>query len=305
MMQNSRHPEDARPRLQEIRTKEDLLPWRRADSLEACALYWLPVKPPPAPKGQIQWQIEFYDRLTARLAKDRDLRPESFMQMLTLQDYAMDDFLRNAQKLNPVMGLSRKPDAPLPKLPTMDDIRPMQQNQGGFRMGDWMPDYSYWFTGKQERFQRELFFGYGGMTTLFLAPDPNTEPPEVKVPAAISQHPVMKRWFGEDFDPAAVHRQSYALIDEFLEKSVKCFGAGLEDDPQYPGLLYVLPRLTTTDFFSAKPEAVAQWFEVFDGYLTESPADKGALLALKEDSDETLIEILLEMREEGWVYPDA
>jgi len=292
------------PRLEEIRTKEDLLPWRRADQLTSCALYWLPMAAPPAPEGQRKWQIEFYDRLTAALAESRGLRAESFLQMKTLEPNLMNDFLRFARELNPVMGLSRKPGADLPRLPTMDDIRPMQQNQAGFNFGDWMGDYSYWFVAKQERRQRELFFGHGGMTTIFLPPDPKTEAPEVNIPPAVAEHAVFKRWFSKDFDPSAMHQQSYALLDDFLEKSVKYFGAGLEDDPQYPGLLYVLPLLTTREFFGAKPETIGEWFEIFDGYLTESPSDKGALLALAEDSDEMIMDILLAMREEGWVYPE-
>ena len=45
------------------------------------------------------------------------------------------------------------------------------------------------------------------------------------------------------------------------------------------------------------------WFTVFDGYLVESPGDKGVLLMLKKpDFDEELGKLMKQMREDGLVY---
>jgi hypothetical protein len=48
-----------------------------------------------------------------------------------------------------------------------------------------------------------------------------------------------------------------------------------------------------------------KWFGLFDLYVNESPDDKGLLLASKTDLDEDLIEMLKEMREEDFVYPEG
>ena len=46
------------------------------------------------------------------------------------------------------------------------------------------------------------------------------------------------------------------------------------------------------------------WLELFPVYMRESPEDKGFLLATSLDVEEDLVEMLREMREEGWTYPE-
>ena len=80
------------------------------------------------------------------------------------------------------------------------------------------------------------------------------------------------------------------------------FAADLEDDPQYPGLLFVLPLLGSEDFFAADPNEIDKWFSLFQVYWRESPEDNGIVLAAREDIEEDLDAILEQMRAEGLEY---
>ena len=103
-------------------------------------------------------------------------------------------------------------------------------------------------------------------------------------------------------DPNRTMQESFSLLDGFLDKSKELFGKGLEDNPEYPGILFILPLLATQDFFARPEEEVKQWFELFDVYVGESPVDQGVLLAAGFEIEPLLIEILAEMRDAGQGY---
>ena len=198
------------------------------------------------------------------------------------------------------LGLSRRPgeEVTFPAPPSEEDVYAFGDGSKKFSMSEYVADYMYWFLDKSPVPQRELFFGHGGMTTLYIPPDPATEAPEIAFTPGMMKHPMFKK-----FDVQRVHQQTFSLQDGFLQKSKELFGEDIKNDPQYPGMFFILPLLETRHFFAADDETVENWYSLFEVYIRESVLDKGVLVASKHDLDEPIIEILKAMREEGWVYP--
>jgi hypothetical protein len=203
-----------------------------------------------------------------------------------------------AIEFRPIPGICRRPGAAMPKPITEDDIAELIKGKK-FEFNDWVADYTYWFVNKLAARQRELFFGHGGMVNMFLKPDKKTEPPIVPFsPAMRSAFPIFQK-----FDIDAQVAQTFALADEFQDKSKKLFGNGLENDPQFRGLRFILPLLNAQNFFNEVPGEREKWFQLFDVYINESPADNGILLASAKDLDEPIIDLVRQMREENLEYP--
>lgn len=273
-------------------------PWRRAKQMTQCWLYWAPVHSFPVSLEQRQWFLKFFDRLITALGQ-QGLGPEIFLQLKTIQPALNDAFHGSALDFLPIAGLGRRPAGVLPTKLTADDVKAMQDGKKKFEMDEYLGDYCYWFLNKVERKQRELFFGHGGMTIIFVKPDKKTQPPAFRIPTAISSHP-----FFQQVDLSKMMTCSASMTDGFTVKSKELFGKGLESLPQYRGLLFVLPLLASKDFFAQSAEEVSKWFELCDVYVNESPADNGILMAAKNDIEELVTEIVEKLRDEGMEYPE-
>lgn len=288
-----------RQRLQPVVGEKDYLPWVRAWKMEDCFLFWLGVAEFPCSPEEKQWAIEFLSRFSSRLSEEHSLRGEVFLQYKTIGEADAKEFLKYRRKCLTLMGLGRRPGASIPTLPTGEDLQKIVKDGKPFDLNQWVGDYSYWFIMKQPERQRELFLGLGGMTTIFLPPDPKTKAPKLPfTPALRAAHPAFKK-----FDVDAVHEATYAMEDAFLEKSKALFGAGLEEEVQYDGLAFILPLLDSGHFFAVTPELREKWFELFDVYVHESKSDKGFILAFKKDFEPLLLEVLESMHEDGLRYP--
>ncbi|HLW86631.1 MAG TPA: hypothetical protein VKR60_15545 [Candidatus Sulfotelmatobacter sp.] len=275
--------------------ERQIRPWSRAQNLTRCFLYWIPVHSFPVPALQRDWLLTFLDRWGRVAAKQLSLRAELFLQLQSVQPNLSDALVKCAPDFNPVFGLSRRPGGGLPPLPTQQDVKAMQRGEKAFSFSDYAGDYCYWFLAGAEDKQRALFFGQGGLTTLYLKPGPAPAVPKVRLPKAMQEHPFFK---DADEKMAAASR----LSSPFLKKSKELFGAGLESSPQYPGILFIVPLLASADFFSRPEEEVKSWFDLFDIYVRESPVDRGILLATKPDLEEAMAEIVREMKAEGMEY---
>ena len=295
-------------RLTPMDRSADLLPWRRASQLTRCFLYWIPVNAFPIPSTQRDWLMEFFTRWT-ELMKQLGLRSEVFLQYKIVYPDLMKPLLNNMMELIPVMGLGRKPGAPLPEFPSPAEVEQMTKKmfdtlQQGKDVDlpdatQYMPDYSYWFLDKSEKQQRQLFFGHGGLSVTFLKPDPNTSPPPLPFTAAQRQKIPELQHVEKNF------ARANSLKDGFLAKSKEFFGGGLEEEPQMKGIPFVLPLLDSADFFSQPAEVVEKCFQLFAVYVRESPADKGVLLAFHDDLEENLIGLLKGMKDQKLTYPEA
>jgi hypothetical protein len=294
-------PEVARSesRLTPLDRNRELRPWQRAAQLTRCFLYWMPVNGFPIPADQRLWILQFFSRLSDLLTKKHQLRAEVFVKFKVIYPGLLNTFLKNSREYHPMLGLGRKPGAQLPAIPTVEDLQPLIEGREKFDFGKYTGDYCYWFVNKFEKRQREDFFGHGATLTLFLKPDPATVAPKLPfTPELRKKSEVLRR-----FDPDPLIAKAFALKDGFLSQSKQLFGVGLEHEPQYKGLLFVLPLLGTQDFFGQPAEEAEKWFQVFDVYINESPTDNGIVMAFKSDIEEDLVALLQEIRDEGFNYP--
>lgn len=294
---------DARPRstsrLQEIDRSRDLLPWRRAEQMTRCYLYWLPVTAFPLRAAQRTWLLHFLNGFGEILSTKFGLRPEVFLQFKTVPPL-MDVFLNTAHAFGPFHGLTRRPGSRPPKLVDETDLDDISKGKKKFKFNDYCPDYAYWFVFKAFRKQMEAFFGHGGISAMFLKPDPATVPPKLPIPQAVRD----KIDLFKQFDVDGAVAGAFALKDPFLAKSKEMFGSDLASDARFKGLLFTMPLLATADFFSAPAEQIENCFKLFDVYINESPTDQGVLLASKYSMEDDLIALLQKMKEDGMPYPE-
>jgi hypothetical protein len=240
----------------------------------------------------------FFDRLMDLLTSQFELRIELFLQYRTAQKI-LPHFLKMSHAFSPMVGLNRKPGATFPPRITKEALEPVAKGEKEFNLHEWIPDYCYWFLNKADRNQRKEFLGYGGLTTILLRPDSNTKPPELPFTPGVRKLELFQM-----FDIDGILAQGFALKDGFLQKSKELFGAGLEDEPEYPGIPFVLPMLCADDFFHQPQEVCDKWFQLFDVYVSESESDNGILMASKLDFEDPLISLLEQMNREGWVYSE-
>lgn len=285
-------------RLSEI----SILPLVRSTRMSECALYWLPIYTDPLSWREKQWLMAFFDLLDEMLVKKYGMRQESFLQMKLVAPLgAPKDLLHaNQKELMPMLGLSRKPGAKLPPIPTEEDLKPVMEGKQKFEFNDHVGDYVLWFLSRQERFRRDLFLGFGGYTMMYLAPDPATEPPPLPDSPAFNEHPAIKQ-----YDVRELWSTVHLLSDGFGARSKVVFGKGLEDDSGFEGIPFIIPRMNALDYREATADEIAGMFTVFDVYIQEAPADTGMLIASKLDLDEDLRDVLDKLREAGIEHPSA
>lgn len=289
----------ARARLEPHDKTALLRPFSRAKRLQDMALYWLPVSGYPLPSRERSWLLAFIRCLKATLAAQKQLRLETFLQFKTVYPDLQDRFINRSQEYQPLTGLLLAPGAKMPDAPDIKQIEDEVKKGGAVDVKQWMADYCHWFLAKKDEPQLQDFFGSGGMTLLFLKPDPNTQPPELKIPKIMRTHPAFR-----NAELESTRAVAYSLQDKFLNQSKEVFGELIRDHTSYKGIPFILPLLKSPDFFRATPEQRVRWFEVFDVYCTESKEDKGILLALKDtEFDDSLIAIVKQLKDQGMVYP--
>jgi hypothetical protein len=277
----------------------DLLPFRRAEEVQRCFLYWAPAGPFPIPAGQRQWWLQFLDKLAETAGGRLGLRAETFLQVKPASEEPLSRaLLANMEEFVPLTGLSRRPGTKPPEPDLQQDVADLQAGRKKYNVNDYVTDFCYWFVDKSGAKQREALFGHGAMNLLFLKPDPKTQPPEIPKIRAVRESAAFQ---GVDLDRMA--SQAYSLKDGWLAKSRELLGADLANHPHYRRIPFVVPLLSTQDFFSQTEEEVKKWFEIFDIYLGESPMDKGIVMASSVDFEKDLRELLHQMKEQGLKYP--
>jgi hypothetical protein len=279
-----------------------LRPFRRATSLADYFLYWLPVKAKPLPVQQRIWLDSFLSRLSAHLTAKRGLRAEVFLEYKTIYPDLMDLFLDLSLELLPLLGFGMKPGVPLPRIPTLEDTKLLGEGKP-FNFGDYIGDFVFWFLGKDERRERESFFGYGGMTIMYLPPDPAIAAKKLPISPRLREHPVFRELFAQ-IDPDKVVARGKSLTDQWLKLSMDLYGRDLPKSPQMKGIRFIVPLLKSADFTrdAQERDKLSQMCEV---YVRESSEDGGILLGSKTDFTEPLVQILDEMSEAGMEYPEG
>lgn len=299
-------PDEAAPRaprthpgrLTPVDRTRELRPLQRARELKHCLLYWLPVPNFPVPRQEREWLLRFLERLAGTLEKDHQLTQEVFLDAKVILPDLHDAVNRTAMEFMPIMGLTYAPGDRLPKIPTEQDMEPITSGRRKFVINEWVPDYSLWFLSRDGVRQRETFFGHGGLTMGFQKAAASTIP-RIEFTPGMRRHEVFRV-----LDVDRLMGSFQAMASPFQQRSKDLLGEPLRDDPQFAGLRFILPRLRATLFFSTPAAEQQKWFELFEVYVTESPADRGLLIASRPDIEEDLIGIVQTMRDEGLFYQE-
>jgi hypothetical protein len=312
-----------------------LLPWRRAESMRSCSLFWIPVNLGSIPRGQREWLLEFFTRLSSHLSELSGLQAEHFMQMQVLDENEQlrKAFLNAVMKESPMLGRCWLPRGQQPIPASDQEVELLASKKKEFRPYDYAPQQAWWFLSRGADGLRERYLGYGGLTALFLNPDTeetlavaapaetqitipkflrnnpglrvlledfNPQKPH-QIPGFVRNHPAMKQVFSV-FDVDKMQEKTKALMSPFRDLTKEIFGVGIPRDLEYEGILFVLPRLASQDFFAQTDQQIRRWFEVFDVYVNESPEDEGIILACKDNLTSLIASIVGEMRSKGYRY---
>ena len=252
-------------------------PWIEASTIEDLHVLWLGVSGFPLRHEERTWLLEFLQRLSARLTEAGKLREEIFLQFAVASGPLEESFNRYSMQAQVLPGLSRKPGEVLQGKADVDTVRDELKESQSFDFSKWTSDYAVWFQHKSPQQQRELFWGYGGMSILLLPPDPALKSPRLpftpKFKAAVPMF--------QHMDIEAMVAGAVALNDSFLPRSKQIFGAGLEPEVDLKTVAFVLPALGSRHLVQATAEMRHEWFSLMDVYCRESVEDKGILLAFK------------------------
>jgi hypothetical protein len=196
-----------------------------------------------------------------------------------------------------------------------------------------MPASTYWFLDRNDVQLRQNYLGHGGMTILFrketetgnhsasvAPPVPLMIPKFLRanaqmmqlledfdfkkpagVPSFLRNHPGMKQVFST-LDVDHVQEKGNKLLSPFREQSKKVFGEDMEHDLHFEALPFILPRLSSQDFFAQTASQICRWFEVFAVYIAESGQDEGIVMGCKDNQTESIASIVAEMRDSGYRY---
>jgi len=276
-------------------------PWVKAESLTRCWLYWLPVTQFPSRQQERAWIRAFLYMLFQNLAGEK-LIPQSFIEMTHIHRFCQDEFIQCSLDLQPVFSFSRTPWAPMPAVISPEETDQIRSGEKPFVLSNYTDGYCYWIPKYDQKPFLDRFLGYGGVTILFPGPDPNTVAPPLRISPGVRNSPHFKEIFAMG-DPEAELNKALLLKHKFLGATKKLFGRGWEDRVEYRGLLFVLPRLRSSDFFSLEADVLANLFDASPLYFAESPPDRGMLLASNRSLDEMIGAIVAALKQEGIHFP--
>lgn len=281
--------------------KNLVAPWVRAESLTTSALYWLPVSGYPSRAQERAWLRAFLYALFEKLKEDK-LMPQCFMELHYIEKFCQDPFIQRCLDFSPIFSFSRKPWGPMPGPMSKEESDAIRNQEKPFVLSDYTHDRTYWIPKADPKPFLDEFLGFGGLTMLFPGPDPNCVAPPIKISPGVRRSPYFKDIFALG-DPETELNKALLLKHKFLAQTRKIFGRGWEERVEYRGLLFILPRLTSRDFFTLEPDVLAGLFDASPLYLAESQADNGVLLASLDPLDDIMIPVLEALRQQGLHFP--
>jgi hypothetical protein len=276
-------------------------PWVKAESLTRCHLYWLPVSSFPSRTQERAWLRAFLYSLFEHL-KSEKIMPQCFMELREINLHCQDAFIQRCLDLQPVFSFSRTLWSPMPGPPSQEEMDAVRNQEKPFVLSNYTHGQAYWIPKADPKPFLDEFLGFGGVTILFPGPDPNAVAPPVKISPGVRNSPHFKDIFALG-DPEAELNKALLLKHKFLGQMKKIFGRGWEERVEYRGILFVLPRLHSSDFFSMEQEVLDGLFEVSPIYFAESPEDRGVLLAAQEALDVTIAALVAALDEKGIQFP--
>jgi hypothetical protein len=313
-----------------------LLPWRWAESMRSCSLFWIPAKLASMPRGQHEWLLEFFTQLTNRLSESDDLHAEHFMQMQVIDgdQQLRKVFLNAMMRESPLLGRTWSPRARQPIPATQTEVDLLAAGKKEFHPYDYAPHQAWWFMSRDEAGLRKRYLGYGGLTVFLVKPSQDEDmppPPAVPdvpmiIPKFMRRDPGIKMLL-EDFDPKSSGRmpqflrnhrgmkpvfsnfdvdgqeqRTKSLMSPFRDLSKEVFGASMPRDLEFESIPFLVPRLASQDFFAQTEQQIRRWFDVFSVYINESPEDDGVIMACKDNLTPLIAAIVDQMRGKGYRY---
>ena len=106
----------------------------------------------------------------------------------------------------------------------------------------------------------------------------------------------------KQYDIKGLIDTSFSLQSPFLKKSKEHLGKGWEERLEYRGLLYVLPRWSSQDFFNLHEDEIKHLFEICDVYISESPVDQGVLVASSKPLQDKISKVIDDLKREDIVF---
>jgi hypothetical protein len=287
-------------RLSTVVRPPQLKPWRKAPDVPF-HFYWMPVSAFPTTFERKRWMVGFFEQFGETLRTRFNLAAEVFLHHKSVvADQA--SFVGNARKFRPMIGLARRPgSSSLPVFPAMEELQRLAKSGEIIDMTKYVGDLCHWFTMKLEREQRAIYQGCGGLSLIYRKPDPKVKPPEIPIPPQFRA----RMDFLKTIDLDAMLKGAFALTDEFLAKSKALFGKGLEQEPLYEALLYIVPLWTANDLFALTAPEIEAAFGLFDVYVRESPEDDGVLMASRTDFEKPMVQAIIALRQQGLLYPEV
>ena len=152
-------------------SREELFPWRRAESLHDSLVLWIPCSFLNMPESQRAWLTLFLDRWFSMLNSEHGLSEEFFMQMDTLQKdkELADKFNANLLREQPLMGHSISSLHGQPKSAPADvEIDRITTGKVKFDYHAMATPRACWFRGSDTAALRATYMGFGGMAILLL-----------------------------------------------------------------------------------------------------------------------------------------
>jgi hypothetical protein len=272
-------------------------PFAKAGGDLGYELFWIGIPAFPAPSTHRAWLMDFIARFNKAVEKEFAVRGELFLQFKTVIEVERR-FRKLAMEIFPWPGLSRKPGDRPPNPPSQKQMEEILDGKP-YDVRDFFPDQCFWLRADHAKLMTE-FFGLGGASMFYLPPDPNAAPP--KIPYLDEIKKTMPNLQLDKLEE--MNRATTSLRESFLAESKKLFGEGLEDEPSWEGTSFVLPLLETKDFFTRPAEEKKKWFQLFDIFWRESPADRGLYVASKRSIEPVIIEVVESMVEAGHIHPD-
>lgn len=282
------------------RRKEPYWPFLKAESLVGSSLFWLPVSGFPMRQPEKIWVTEF-DRQFTQVAKEKlKLRQENFVNFDFIYPDLMTPFLKHAQEFNPIPGMLVQPSQEVFRAPTEKEIQDIIASGDASKVRNATKNIVYWLPKNKGAKQLSIFGGFGALLSLWLPPCPKTKPPDFRIPPKVLENPHFK-----PLNVPAEIELTFALADSFLPRSIEILAPQIKDDPQYAGMPFAVPLITSRDILTTRAEVRESWLSLFGAYFAESRQDQGLLLWGRPEIDPLVKQIVEGMKEQEIIYPSV
>jgi len=263
-------------------TTPTIVPWRKAEALTRCHLYWFGAKAFPLGQGELEWTTKIVLALDKILSEQFNLTAFFVVAYSYVNEDNADRFVELTTRALPQVGLRRNPGESVPRM-TRAQVQEIADGKKTFDPREFMEIYLMRLVNPNLELYLRNLWGKGESLVVFVPRQPGAKLPPMPKVKLFEDDPFMK-----DFDPAKMFEAAAAYRHPSLKASKELLAGDLAEDPTVSKLEFVLPRLNT-QFYFAQPENIVKTFmELFPVQILESPGDKGIVLAAKHNLDATL-----------------